>query len=424
MVLVRPVARDYRAPMNTESPRSARTHDLLVWGATGYTGRLVAVAAAAHLGDRRWAIAGRSRDRLERIRDEIAETGAAPPDVVVADLEDAGSMRAMTGSTRVVLTTVGPYDLVGEALIEACIATGTHVADITGEVPWVRRMRTRHETAARDAGVRIISMCGYDSIPSELGVRLLQAAAIETHGRPARAIEMAVGPIRGGVSGGTIASASNMIARAGEPEIRNGPRGAGGLCVEPPEPSIRSGEQWGIRRSTALGIWTAPFFMAGINVAVVHRTHEMLGRPWGDDFRYRECAAGGRSASGFLKASLLAAGTIAMVVALVVPPLRWITRRWFLPAPGEGPDTDRLKDGFVRHRTVSVDPPVTVEFEVDMDPGYAATARMLLACGMSLLDDDLDPSIDDAFCTPGALFGPRLTPRLAAMGFRFNVRGE
>ena len=404
------------------SPESVRTHDLVIWGATGYTGRLVALATAEQVGDRTWAIAGRSRDRLEALRDEIETTGGDPPEIVVADLEDAASMRAMTGSTRVVLTTVGPYDLHGEPLIEACIATGTHVADITGEVPWVRRMRTRHETAARDAGVRIISMCGYDSIPSELGVRLLQAAAIETHGRSAREIEMAVGPIRGGVSGGTIASASNMIARAGEPEIRNGPRGAGGLCVEPPEPSIRSGEQWGIRRSAPLGIWTAPFFMAGINVAVVHRTHELLGRPWGDDFRYRECAAGDRGLSGFLKASLLTAGTIGMVVALVIPPLRWIARRWFLPAPGEGPDPARLRDGFVRHRTVSVDPPATVEIEVDMDPGYAATARMLLACGMSLLDDDLDPSIDDAFCTPGALFGPRLVPRLEAMGFRIRTR--
>ncbi|MAB70940.1 MAG: hypothetical protein CMJ54_00345 [Planctomycetaceae bacterium] len=408
--------------MDPSSTNSLRTHDLVIWGATGYTGRLVALAAAEQVGDRTWAIAGRSRDRLQALRNEVATAGGTPPEIVVADLQDASSMRAMTGSTRVVLTTVGPYDLHGEPLIEACIATGTHVADITGEVPWVRRMRTRYETAARKAGVRIVSMCGYDSIPSELGVRLLQTAVIEAHGRPASEIEMTVGPIRGGVSGGTIASASNMIARAGDPELRNGPRGAAALCVTPPTPPIRSGEQWGIRRSPTLGIWTAPFFMAGINVAVVQRTHELLGRPWGDDFRYRECAAGGRGASGFLKASLLTAGTIGMVVALVVPPLRWIARRWFLPAPGEGPDPARLRDGFVRHRTVSVDPPATVEFEVDMDPGYAATARMLLACGMALLDDDVERPIDDAFCTPGALFGPRLTPRLAAMGFRIRTR--
>jgi short subunit dehydrogenase-like uncharacterized protein len=397
-------------------------HDLVVWGATGYTGRLVALAAAESLTGRPWAIAGRSRERLQSIRDEIIATGGHPPEIVTADLTDATSMRAMTSATRVVLTTVGPYDHFGEPLIEACIATGTHVADITGEVPWVRRMRAKYEDAARDAGVRIVSMCGYDSIPSELGVRVLQATAIADHGRPAREIEMAVGPIRGGVSGGTVASASNMIARARDPEIQNGPRGAGALCVEPPSHSIPSGEQWGIRRSSSLEIWTAPFFMAGINVSVVHRTHELLGRPWGDDFRYRECAAGDSGLRGLLKAALLAAGTIAMVVALVVPPARWIARRWFLPAPGEGPDASRLRDGYVRHRTVSTDPPVTVEFEVGMDPGYAATAHMLLACGLSLLDEDTEDDVPDAFCTPGALFGRRLVPRLEAMGFRIRVK--
>jgi hypothetical protein len=259
---------------------------------------------------------------------------------VVADLKNATSMRAMTGTARVVLTTVGPYDHFGEPLIEACIATGTHVADITGEVPWVRRMRSKYEGAARDAGVRIVSMCGYDSVPSELGVRLLQTAAIEKHGRPAGEIEMAVGPIRGGVSGGTVASASNMIARARDPEIQNGPRGAGALCVEPPSHSIRSGEQWGIRRSSTLEIWTAPFFMAGINVSVVHRTHELLGRPWGDDFRYRECAAGDSGLRGFLKAALLAAGTIASVDRPALVPARTGGRsrritpaRWIRPTP-------------------------------------------------------------------------------------------
>ena len=153
--------------MNTTPPDSVRNHDLVVWGATGYTGHLVALAAAEYLAGRPWAIAGRSRERLETIRDEIAEAGGHAPDIVIADLNDAASMREMTGSTRVVLTTVGPYDHFGEPLIEACIATGTHVADITGEVPWVRRMRSKYESAAREAGVRIVSMCGYDSVPSE-----------------------------------------------------------------------------------------------------------------------------------------------------------------------------------------------------------------------------------------------------------------
>ena len=290
--------------MPAQPESDPRPHDLVVWGATGYTGSLVASAAAELIGDRAWAIAGRSRERLEAVRQRIAETAGSIPEILIADVDDPASLRRMTATTRVVLTTVGPYDLVGEPLVEACVATGTHVADITGEVPWVRRMRSRFEEAARASGVRVVSMCGYDSVPSELGVRLLQQAVERRHGRTAREIEMAVGPIRGGVSGGTIASASNMIARARDPEVRAGLRGAATLCVDHPAEteSIRSGEQWGIRRSQIFQEWTAPFVMAGVNVSVVHRTHELLDRPWGDDFRYRECGAGGR---GFLGLCLL-----------------------------------------------------------------------------------------------------------------------
>ncbi len=409
--------------MNEERRSDRRPHELVVWGATGYTGRLVASAIADLAGDRRWAIAGRSRERLEEFRAQIDASAGSPPEIVVADLEDPDSLRRMTAATRVVLTTVGPYDIMGEPLVEACVATGTHVADITGEVPWVRRMRSRFEDEARAAGVRVVSMCGYDSVPSELGVRLLQQTLEEHHGRVAREIEMAVGPIHGGVSGGTIASASNMIARARDPEVRAGLRGAASLCVgsDSDRTSIRTGEQWGIRRSKVLDEWTAPFVMAGVNVSVVHRTHELLGRPWGRDFRYRECGAGGRGFSGLTRASTITLATLGLAGVLIVPPLRWIARRWFLPSPGQGPDEQSLRDGHFTHRTASADPPGRVEISAAMDPGYAATARMLLACGLCLLDHDVDPSIPDAFCTPGALFGPRLVPRLQSMGFEFRM---
>ena len=395
----------------------------MIWGATGYTGRLVALAAAGHLGNHPWAIAGRSRDRLGSIRSEIVAQGRKAPEILIADLDDATSMQAMTGSTSVVLTTVGPYDHFGEPLVEACIATRTHVCDITGEVPWVRRMRDRYESAARESGVRIVSMCGYDSVPSDLGVRLLQNAAIDRYDHASREIEMAVGPIRGGVSGGTIASALNMIAKAKDPEFRRGLRGPAALCdATPPECEIATGEQWGVRRSPLLGIWTAPFLMASVNVAVVHRTHELLGRPWGDDFRYRECAAGGSGLLGTLRALGLTLFTFGLVSVLLVPPLRWIAHRWIIPTPGQGPDDSQLDAGFMRHRTASIDPPVSVDISVDMDPGYAATALMLLACGQSLVEEDVDPAIPDAFCTPGALFGSRLVPRLEALGFEIHVQ--
>lgn len=399
-----------------------RPHDLVVWGATGYTGRLVALATARSIGDRPWAVGGRSRERLERLRAEIADLGGRVPEVVVASIDDADSMHAMTGGARVVLTTVGPYDLHGEPLIEAAIATGTHVADITGEVPWVRRMRTRHETAARAAGIRIVSMCGYDSVPSELGVGLLQQAAVESHGRPARLVETGVGPIRGGFSGGTAASAMNMAEQLGEPEIRDGLAGPWSLCVAPPDsPVSLAADTVLVRRATVLHEWTAPFIMSGVNTAVVHRTHELLGRPWGDAFEYRERSTTGAGFRGWLRACLLTLASGAVAAMIVVPPIRWLARRWVLPKPGQGPSETQLRDGFVRHRTVAEDPPVAVTFEVDMDPGYAATARMLLACGMALLEEDVDEAVEDAFCTPGAIFGPRLRPRLESMGFRISI---
>lgn len=406
--------------MTNDDTPTPRPLDLVVWGATGYTGRLVAEAAAAMMGDRPWAIAGRSRERLEAVRDEIASTGSTPQ-VIVASLEDAASMQAMTGSARAVLSTVGPFDRVGEPLIAAAVATGTHVLDITGEVPWVRRMRDRYEIAARDAGVRIVSMCGYDSVPSDLGVRVLQETAIATFGRPAREVEMAVGPIRGGVSGGTIASAANMLERSSDAEVRAGLRGDHALCVEPPVGGPTTTEQWGVRRSRTLGIWTGPFIMAGVNTAVVHRTNELLGRRWGDRFRYRESAAGGRGVRGLIRAVAVTLGTLGFAVMFLPRPLRSVARRWFLPAAGDGPDEAARARGFFHHRTASTDPPISVVIEADVDPGYVATARMLVASGMAIAEGDLDASIPDAFCSPGAIFGTRLVPRLEAVGFRIAV---
>lgn len=412
--------------MTADQPKKAndRPYDLVVWGATGYTGRLVAEAAALMMGDRPWAIAGRSRTRLEAIRDGLGPEGT-PPGILVADAGDRESMRAMTGSARAVLSTVGPFDRHGEPLVEAAIATGTHALDITGEVPWVRRMRDRHESAAREAGVRIVSMCGYDSVPSDLGVRVLQEAAVAEFGRPASEVEMAVGPIRGGVSGGTIASATNMLERAKEPEIRSGLRGDHALCVSPPPGPTMDNAQWGMRRSRVLGAWTAPFIMAGVNVSVVQRTNELLGRPWGDRFRYRESGLGGRGLGGFLRALAITLGTAGFALVFVPRPTRAIVRRWFLPAAGDGPDAASRAQGFFHHRTASSDPPVAVTIESDLDPGYVATARMLVACGLTLLEDEdagmLDGAVPDAFCTPGALLGTRLVARLESVGFRIGV---
>ena len=197
------------------------------------------------------------------------------------------------------------------------------------------------------------------------------------------------------------------------------------MCASSPAGHASNAEQWGIRRSRVLDAWTAPFIMAGVNVSVVHRTNELLGRPWGERFHYREASLGGRGVGGFLRALAITLGTAGFALVFVPRPTRAIARRWFLPAAGEGPDEVRRAQGFFHHRTASLDPPVSVTIKSDLDPGYVATARMLVACGMELIDrDPAEPageSVPDAFCTPGALFGTSLVPRLEAVGFQVRV---
>ena len=398
-----------------DGEHTERTYDLVVWGATGYTGRLVAEELLGLDGAVRWAIAGRNAARLEACRESLG--GPHAPDILVAALEDPDSLRAMTARCRMVLTTVGPYAKYGEPLVEACIATGTDVCDITGEVDWVRRMRRRHGDAARAAGVRIVSMCGYDSVPSELGVHLVQARAAAETGRTAGRISMAVGPIRGGVSGGTIASAAHHVSTR-DPEPGPSRPATLSLCEQG---DVEAGRiQFGMRYDRILGAWTAPFVMASVNVAVVHRSHELLGRPWGTRFHYGEAALGGPGPMGFCRALLTTMATWAFAVAFLLPPTRFLLRRWWLPAPGEGPSDDSRAAGFFHHRVAAADPPVALSMSADIDPGYEATAAMLVACGLAILEGDV---VDDAaigFRTPVSVIGVGLADRLAARGFRFE----
>ena len=397
-----------------DAEHTHRTYDFVVWGATGYTGELVARELARTAEGLRWAIAGRNRGRLDRCREGL--DGSCPPDVLVATLDDPDSLRAMTADCRVVLTTVGPYARYGEPLVDACIATATHLCDITGEVDWVRSMRRKYDAAARDAGVRIVSMCGYDSVPSELGVHLVQARVMERDGRPAGRVSMAVGPIRGGVSGGTIASAAHHVSTRNPDPDR--PRSAAlALCERDDADAGRI--QFGLRYDRILRAWTAPFVMASVNVAVVHRSHELLGRPWGRSFRYGESALGGSGIGGLFRAILTTLATWVFAVAFFLPPTRHLLRRWWLPAPGEGPSEARRAEGFFHHRVAASDTSIELSMSAQMDPGYEATAVMLVACGRGILEDDVIDGATTGFCTPVAVLGAGLADRLQARGFTF-----
>ncbi len=262
---------------------SDRPYDVVIFGATGFAGRLVAryLVDTDRADGVRWAIAGRSRDKLEALAQAL---GVPDLPCVVADSHDRESLDAMARSTRVICTTVGPYAEHGAMLVAAAVEAGTHTCDLTGEPQFVRRMIDAHHAAAEASGVRIVHCCGFDSVPSDLGVFVLQQAAVARHGTPCSEIEMVVAAARGGFSGGTLASLGNVLSEAKDPEVRRILTDPYSLVPGGSGPDGRA--QMGSRYSEAEGTWTAPSMMAPINERVVRRSHALLGYLCGEGFRY------------------------------------------------------------------------------------------------------------------------------------------
>ncbi|MEM7676240.1 MAG: saccharopine dehydrogenase NADP-binding domain-containing protein, partial [Myxococcota bacterium] len=261
-----------------------RTYDIVVMGATGFTGRLV----AEYLLERgpaslRWAMAGRNETKLAKVRAELAESFPKAADIplITADSLDYHDMKAMAAQTTVVCTTVGPYAHYGEPLVAACAAQGTHYCDLTGEVQFIRKMIDGHAAAAEASGARIVHCCGFDSIPSDIGVYMLGEAMAE-RGATLKQVQMFAGESRGTFSGGTVASLLNVLDEA--KKDRNLRRIIGhpyGLNPEGERDGPDGRDQQGVVYSKDLGMWTAPFVMAAINTRVVRRTQSLRGHPNG-----------------------------------------------------------------------------------------------------------------------------------------------
>ena len=395
----------------------------MVFGATSFVGQIL----CRHLVDRhgidgplRWAIAGRSAAKLDAT---AAETGA-DVERIVADASDAAALMTLAESTRVVVSTVGPYALYGSPLVGAVAAAGTDYCDLTGEPQWMRRMIDAHQAEAEASGARIVHASGFDSIPSDLGVWFTQQRAVESFGQPCSRIDMRVEAMKGGASGGTIASMLNLLEEAAaDPQLRkqlNDP-----YLLAPPD--HRNGpSQPDVLRPTKddAGRWLGPFVMAGVNTRVVQRTHALLGRPWGREFRYQEAMATGTGPLGAAKATGLAAGTAAVVGLGALGPTRSLLAR-VLPKPGEGPSPEAQQRGSfdVRFTGTTADGR-TIETQVtgDRDPGYGSTAKMLGETAVAFLDLDR-AEVGGGFWTTATAFGDRLVERLEAhAGLRFTVR--
>ena len=402
----------------------ARPHDLVLYGATGFVGRLL----AAHLAETappgtRIALAGRSRERLEAVRRELPGPAREWP-VLAADSGDPASLAALAGATRVLVSTVGPYLRHGLPVVEACARAGTHYADLTGEVLFVRQAIDRVDAVARETGARIVHACGYDSIPSDLSALLLAERAAADGAGPLRDVRC-VATARGGFSGGTIDSARTQIEAAGrdralrrllaDPFALSPDRAA-----EPDTPQPRDAAP---PARTADGRWVAPFVMASFNGRIVRRSNALQDWRYGRGFSYGEVMGTGRGPAG----ALVALGTTAALAgafgALSFPPARGLLDR-LLPAPGTGPSAATREKGWFR-MTVDAGTEDGRTYRATAagrgDPGYAATAVMLGQSALALaLDGDRLPDRAGSL-TPATALGGVLVERLRAAGHTYEV---
>jgi short subunit dehydrogenase-like uncharacterized protein len=390
----------------------SRTYDLVLFGATGFTGRLVADHLARSADRPKWAIAGRNREKLEAL-------GFSVP-VLIADAHDRKALDAIASDTRVVCSTAGPYAKYGSDLVAACADAGTHYCDLTGELQWLRRMIDAHHERARATGARIVNSCGFDSIPSDLGTWAAQQEFIARYGRPASSVLALYGETSGGLSGGTIASGMQTAAEAGEdPAVRRILANPYALDPDPsaPRPSVPDEKKPGWE--PRLKMFTVPFVMAPFNTRIVRRGHALAGFPWGENFRYREVMSTPASARGLAMAVGFTGGLGAIAFALKRPKLRELLAER-LPKPGEGPSQETRERGHWKVRFLLEDGADHLLYVASdtADPGYGSTSKML---GESALCLALDPlTSGPGFLTPSVAMDGFLLERLRSVGLTFG----
>jgi short subunit dehydrogenase-like uncharacterized protein len=402
-----------------------RPLDVVVFGATGFVGRLLAEYLAEHAPDGpRIGLAGRSEDKLARVRSGLGKRAADWP-LVVADSSDEESLAEMARGTRVVATTVGPYRRSGLRLVEACAGAGTDYADLTGEVLFVRESIERHERAA-ESGARIVHGVGFDSIPSDLGVFLLHQAASEDGTGELGDTTLVVTGVRGSFSGGTLASLKGQIddlktsaeARrvVGDPYALSPDRSSDPTGDD-------EGDMRGVARDDQVGQWVGPFIIATYNTRIVRRSNALQDWIYGRRFRYREVMAVGTGPLGPVKAVAMAGGLGALAGGLALGPTRKLLDR-VLPDPGEGPSEESRRKGFFRleiHTRTSGGARYVAKVAAKGDPGYAATAMMMGESALCLaLDRDRLPQRAGVL-TPATAMGGALVDRLLAAGMTLEV---
>ena len=386
-----------------------REFDVVVYGATGFTGRLVAEYLNNQYGvggDVKWAMAGRSEEKLTAVRDEMGIPADIP--FVVADASDPASLKSMSERTSVVLTTVGPYQLYGSDVVAACVAAGTDYVDLCGEVNWMHAMIGEHGEAAKKSGARIVLSCGFDSIPFDLGVFFLQENAKKQLGGVVPRVKTRVREMKGTFSGGTVASFRATMASVGsDPKVIEVLTNPFALAEGFKGPDQPAGDK--PMHEDDLGMWVAPFVMAPINTRNIHRSNMLLSHAYGEDFVYDEMMMAGPGEQGEAVAKMIAGDTSMMSDDA--------------PKPGEGPSKKEREEGMYNVLIIGEakdGKTIKVGVTGDRDPGYGSTSKIIAEAAVCLAKDDVVEG--GGFYTSAPAMGMKLVDRLVAnAGLTFDV---
>ena len=405
---------------------ATKKFDLVIFGATSFVGQILTEYLFDHIGLSRkvkWAIAGRSEAKLNNLRDSLGEKAAKLP-IIVADSMDQPALEDMCKKSRVIVSTVGPYALYGETLVKVCAENGNDYCDLTGEAYWIKQMILKYEKTAKTSGARIVNCCGFDSIPSDLGNHFLQREGKKQFGKFFNQVKLRVKAMKGGASGGTIASMAEMIVAAkADAQVRRDMANPYILCPKKHSYSIKQTSVKGPTYDKDFGSWSAPFIMEAINARVVLRSNTLRRMAFGKDFSYGEAMLTGAGNSGRLKAIALTAGLAAFAGSMVLDPIRNLMNKFVLPKPGEGPSLQDQLNGFFDIELMGKNAKgekLTVKVTGDRDPGYGCTAKILAQAGLCLAFDLAKEDKVGGFWTPSTAMGDLLIERLnnhAGMSF-------
>ncbi|GAA6135854.1 saccharopine dehydrogenase NADP-binding domain-containing protein [Oceaniserpentilla sp. 4NH20-0058] len=403
-------------------------YDIILFGATSFVGNILTAYMMEQYPDSQgvtWAMAGRSETKLNALKD--AHQAHNIPHII-ADAADPQQLEAMVKQTKVIISTVGPYALYGEPLVKACVENGVDYCDLTGEVQWYKRMVDKYETTAKQKGARIVHCSGFDSIPSDLGVYFLQQQAQAKFGEPCTEVKLGVAKLKGGASGGTVASMVNIVKEAAKDSaLRKELKNPYSVCPSGHGFTRRQVNVNGAIYDEDFQQWLGPFVMAAINTRVVHRSNALSGNAYGDDFAYSEAMLMGRGGKGKSRARNMGWGLGVFMVMAAIGPTRWILEKFILPKPGEGPTPEeQLKGGF-EYRFVGKTQSgkkLSVKVTGDRDPGYGCTAKMLGQAAVCLANISKQDK-SGGFWTPATIYQDDLIQRLIdKSGLTFEIINE